>query len=437
MSETFSHFLSAARDLKWIASEGKRKYGDPRVTVEEFRCLTLPEAYARLRELAKDDSLLESNFWPQMALTYFPFTDAIMQEYSDLYREGLTPQWRECFMNVLKWLATLKIIFKSRWNDKIKNMRPPRIVKFLGQRGPSSYDQFEINADFQKMKLGTKQRTKVLQNKFTLKFKEGGELSADVYEADSAVALVTYKNSTLRIDVEPGEERAFFGDFLGFQWAVNRQGLSLSGQLDFIAHFENLNTAWYRRMLELYPNEEEKEEASSDVQIIPKSSACIPLGASEFARGRPHLGIDAVDYRNIEEDTRTNTYYRHVVYTTEDGLMQLVLMSLKPGETIPAEVHASVQQFVRIEQGQGECVLCSRYVNVETQSNVTEKRTLQLSDGYSVIIPAGVQHEFRNTSDTLELKLYSLYAPAEHAPNLVHERQKDAQEESHVPLKWC
>ena len=54
---------------------------------------------------------------------------------------------------------------------------------------------------------------------------------------------------------------------------------------------------------------------------------------------------------NIEEATVRNEDFRRVLYTGEH--LQLVLMTLQPGEEIGEEVHPDRDQFFRIEEGEG------------------------------------------------------------------------------------
>lgn len=113
---------------------------------------------------------------------------------------------------------------------------------------------------------------------------------------------------------------------------------------------------------------------------------------------------------NIEEASLTNTHFRQVLYT--DPKLQLVVMSLKPGEDIGEEVH-QLDQFIRVEQGEGKAVLDG------------EERVL--ADGSVVIIPSGVKHNIINTSATQSMKLYTLYAPPNHAPGTVHTTKEEAE----------
>ena len=105
---------------------------------------------------------------------------------------------------------------------------------------------------------------------------------------------------------------------------------------------------------------------------------------------------------NIEEATLKNNYYRVVLYT---GKLQLVLMSLKPGEEIGWEVHNEHDQFFRFEDGEGKV-----YINDEV---------FDVKDGDAVVVPAGARHNVVNTGDK-PLKLYTIYAPPEHPAGTVH-----------------
>ena len=112
---------------------------------------------------------------------------------------------------------------------------------------------------------------------------------------------------------------------------------------------------------------------------------------------------------NIERDTLENEDYRRVLYTGE--YMQLVLMTLQPGEEIGLETHAGHDQFVRIEAGTG-------YAQLDG-----ERR--DLADGSIVVIPDGVEHNVVNTSETEPLRLYTLYSPPEHPDGTVQHTKAD------------
>lgn len=89
-------------------------------------------------------------------------------------------------------------------------------------------------------------------------------------------------------------------------------------------------------------------------------------------------------------------------------------MCLKPGEDIGDEVHPSVDQFFRIEQGEAKFVF-------------NEKQEHRVRDGDAVVVPAGTFHNVINTSITLPLKLYTVYSPPNHPHGTVHETKAEAE----------
>lgn len=113
---------------------------------------------------------------------------------------------------------------------------------------------------------------------------------------------------------------------------------------------------------------------------------------------------------NIEKDTLENSNFRKVLYTGKHS--QLVLMSLKPNEEIGMEVHPDNDQFFRFEKGQGKCII--------------DGNEYELSDGVAVVVPAGAQHNIINTSDSEDLKLYTIYSPAHHKDGVVRATKEEA-----------
>ncbi len=112
---------------------------------------------------------------------------------------------------------------------------------------------------------------------------------------------------------------------------------------------------------------------------------------------------------NIEELTVGNPDFRRVLYTGK--YLQLVLMTLKPGEEIGEEVHEDHDQFFRIESGSGEV-------------SIDGKRTA-IKDDDAVIVPAGARHNVINTGDE-PLALYTLYGPPDHREGVVHRTKAEA-----------
>lgn len=118
---------------------------------------------------------------------------------------------------------------------------------------------------------------------------------------------------------------------------------------------------------------------------------------------------------NIEEKTIQNTNFRTVLYTGSH--MQLVVMSLKPLEDIGMEVHSDVDQFFRFEQSEGKVIMNGEESIVGPSS--------------AVVVPAGTNHNIINTSSTEDLKLYTIYAPANHPEGTVHATKADAMAAEH------
>lgn len=115
---------------------------------------------------------------------------------------------------------------------------------------------------------------------------------------------------------------------------------------------------------------------------------------------------------DIERLTVDNNDFRRVLYTGRN--LQLVLMTLKAGEEIGAEVHDGHDQFFRFEEGEG---------TVEIDGN---RSPVKADD--AVIVPAGARHNVINTGAG-PLKLYTLYAPPEHRDGVVHRTKAEVVEE--------
>ena len=112
---------------------------------------------------------------------------------------------------------------------------------------------------------------------------------------------------------------------------------------------------------------------------------------------------------NIETLTEQNGDFRRVLYTGEH--LQLVLMTIQPGEEIGSEVHDDRDQFFRIEAGEGEIWIdgaCHR---------------IKADDG--IIVPQGARHNVVSRGSE-PLRLYTIYGPPEHMDGTVHATCADA-----------
>ena len=112
---------------------------------------------------------------------------------------------------------------------------------------------------------------------------------------------------------------------------------------------------------------------------------------------------------NIEKATVTNGDFRRVLYTGHH--LQLVAMSISPGESIGDEVHHDRDQFFRIERGQG-------LITIDGVGHPVKEHD-------AVIVPQGARHNVRATGSR-PLKLYTIYGPPEHIDGTVHKTCDDA-----------
>lgn len=114
---------------------------------------------------------------------------------------------------------------------------------------------------------------------------------------------------------------------------------------------------------------------------------------------------------NLEKKTIENKFFRKVVMTTKN--LQLVLMSLKPGEEIGLEENNRIDQFYRIEEGKGILVI--------------EGVSKAIGAGDAFIIPQGTRHNLVNTSKSKRLRFYTLYSPPHHRDGVVHKIKQEAE----------
>lgn len=112
---------------------------------------------------------------------------------------------------------------------------------------------------------------------------------------------------------------------------------------------------------------------------------------------------------DIQAAALANTDFRRELFTTERT--QLVVMSVQPGDDVGLEVHHLDQVLVFVA-GRGESLLAGQRG--------------EIGPGTVVVVPAGTEHNFVNTG-TDPLKLFTVYAPPEHAPGTVHPTKADAE----------
>jgi len=140
------------------------------------------------------------------------------------------------------------------------------------------------------------------------------------------------------------------------------------------------------------------------------AAACATSPESDpVARGLPAPPPGGGYVEDITEATRDNDDYRRVLVTGPQ--IQLVLMTLRPGEEIGVETHEDGDQFIRVEAGTGRATL--------------DGRAYPLSDGTALVIPAGVAHNVINTGSS-PLQMYIVYSPPEHPHGTVHRTKAEA-----------
>lgn len=118
---------------------------------------------------------------------------------------------------------------------------------------------------------------------------------------------------------------------------------------------------------------------------------------------------------DIEDATERNDTFRTALWTGSH--LQLTLMSIKVGEDIGVEMHPNVDQFIRIEDGDGVVKFGTRRDNLEFQRRVDSEN--------AIIVPAGTWHDVVNIGNK-PLKVYSIYAPPQHPRGTVHRTKADA-----------
>jgi len=118
---------------------------------------------------------------------------------------------------------------------------------------------------------------------------------------------------------------------------------------------------------------------------------------------------------NINQAAKQNNTYRTALWTGTH--LQVTLMSLNAGEDIGLEMHPDVDQFLRIEQGQGVVRMGKSKDNLNFERNV--------SDDFAIMVPAGTWHNIINTGN-IPLKLYSIYGPPNHPYGTVENTKADA-----------
>lgn len=113
---------------------------------------------------------------------------------------------------------------------------------------------------------------------------------------------------------------------------------------------------------------------------------------------------------NIEKAAKKNKYFRTALWTGSH--LQVTLMSINVGEDIGLEIHPTLDQFLRIEEGQGLVQMGKHKEKLDFQARI--------HDDFVIVIPAGTWHNLINIGNK-PIKLYSIYAPPQHPHGTVHQ----------------
>lgn len=123
---------------------------------------------------------------------------------------------------------------------------------------------------------------------------------------------------------------------------------------------------------------------------------------------------------DIETYTLVNDNFRQSLWTGEN--MQLTLMSIPVGGDVGLELHPDIDQFLRVEDGEGRVMMGDAKDDLSFVESVKAD--------FVILVPAGKWHNIVNTGEK-PLKLYSIYAPKEHPHGTVHKTQAEAMEAEH------
>jgi mannose-6-phosphate isomerase-like protein (cupin superfamily) len=120
------------------------------------------------------------------------------------------------------------------------------------------------------------------------------------------------------------------------------------------------------------------------------------------------------DHVDVFEVARTSDDFRRVLATGEH--LQLVVMTIQPGDEIGMETHHDIDQALLFLDGEGEVV--------------RDGQRAAVSAGHLVLVRAGVEHNVVAGTRTA-LRLVTAYAPPEHGYGTVHATKADADADHH------
>ena len=117
----------------------------------------------------------------------------------------------------------------------------------------------------------------------------------------------------------------------------------------------------------------------------------------------------AVINKDIIKLTTTNKFFQKEVYL--DKQIQIVMMSIEPGDDIGEETH-DADQTTFIVSGEGQAVIDG------SRTKIVANRM--------IVIPKGAKHNIINKGEE-PLKLFSVYSPPAEDPGVNHKTKADAE----------
>src|SRR5512143_1630177 len=118
--------------------------------------------------------------------------------------------------------------------------------------------------------------------------------------------------------------------------------------------------------------------------------------------------------QDIVSLVKRNLLFPEVVLTGPHA--QVVVMNIPPGGEIGEEVHDAVDQVLVFIEGEGAAII--------------EGEQTAVGPDRLVLVPAGTRHNFINTGSS-DLRLYTVYAPPQHAQGTIHHTKADADADEH------
>lgn len=170
--------------------------------------------------------------------------------------------------------------------------------------------------------------------------------------------------------------------------------------------------------------------------LLPLSTRTLTTTSPLFAKDDkmstqpPKHGM--VYFDGLTSKVRSFGQFRKVIHT---GLYsQLVTMEIPVGGDIGNEVHL-VDQVLIFTSGTGKAVVAGkeqvRYTTMrpERGGQNTDRFMQNIKASDVVVVPAGTEHQFYNTSKDQPLELVTVYSPAEHDSRTVHKTKEEGDEE--------